>query len=151
MGKRDIKKWKEASKSGIEKSNSLLWFFSDQIYWANKMFRCSFIWGNMLSLEVKKNIFSQNKFKENHMFCWKNVVKNGECAEIKRDRWNRQRQNKSVTKTFRKKGTATPWGWCWKLCTWAISSAAMFLETVNCDTWEQANSEQPAARALLAN
>jgi len=27
----------------------------------------------------------------------------------------------------------------------------MFLESPNCDTWEQANSEQPAAKALLEN
>lgn len=36
MRKKEIKRWKETSKSDIEKSNSLLQFFSDKIYWANK-------------------------------------------------------------------------------------------------------------------
>lgn len=36
MGKKGIKGWKETSKSDIEKSNSLLQFFSDKMYWANK-------------------------------------------------------------------------------------------------------------------
>lgn len=95
-----------------------------------------------MSLRVKKNILSKNKFNDNHIFCWKNMVENSEYAEFERGRGNRQRQNNSVSRTVRKKGTATPQGWCWKSRTWAASSAAMFLEAPNygnSQTWEWVN------------
>lgn len=137
-------------KGSIQGRQSKKQFSFTIFFWSNLlMLRCSSIWESKLSLGKKK--FPKNKFKDNHMFYWKTVVGNCECTEIKRGSWNRQKQNKSGTRTFKKKGTATPWGWCWKPCIWATSSAAMFLETPNSDTWEQANSEQPAAKALLAN